>query len=249
MGRVRYPAAVETTPAIQDYLGAIYDLAGSDRPVIGARLARHMHLSAPSITEALRRMQKEGYIRLARKKEIRLTSKGLGIAETMARRHRLLERWLTDVLGLDWARAHDEAHRLEHALSPVVEERLAKLLGMPSTCPHGNPIPGMAAPAPRNPIPLNQTGAGQALVVDRITEEAEADRQLLHFLWESGIRPGVRLTVGEVAPYAGTISVLLDGHTITMGLAASSKIWVYDPQDLSPRQPAPRSRSAKKPRA
>ncbi len=232
---------METTPAIQDYLGAIYDLAASDKPVIGARLARYMHLSAPSITEALRRMQKDGYVRLDPKKEIRLTTKGLGIAETMARRHRLLERWLTDVLGLDWARAHDEAHRLEHALSPVVEEKLAALLGMPSTCPHGNPIPGMPAPEAHRPIPLAQAKEGQALVVDRITEEAEADRQLLRFLWESGIRPGVRLTVGEVAPYAGTISVVLEGRTVTMGLAASNKIWVYDPADdpgrARPRRP------------
>jgi DtxR family Mn-dependent transcriptional regulator len=236
---------VETTPAIQDYLGAIYDLAGSDKPVIGARLARHMHISAPSITEALKRMQREGYIRMARKKEIRLTSKGLSMAETMARRHRLLERWLTDVLGLDWARAHDEAHRLEHALSPVVEERLAELLGMPSTCPHGNPIPGMPVPEARNPIPLSQTVAGQELTVDRITEEAEADRQLLRFLWESGIRPGVRLTVKEVAPYAGTISVLIEGRTITMGLVASTKIWVYDPREPG-RRPGGRTRAPRK---
>jgi Fe2+ transport system protein FeoA len=80
-------------------------------------------------------------------------------------------------------------------------------------------------------VPLGHTAPGQQLTVDRITEEAEADRQLLHFLWESGIRPGVRLTVSDVAPYAGTISVVIDGRTVTMGLAASSKIWVYDPAD------------------
>jgi DtxR family Mn-dependent transcriptional regulator len=222
---------VETTPAIQDYLAAIHDLTGGDKPVIGARLARHMHVSAPSITEALRRMQREGYIRLRGKREIRLTSRGLDIAHTMARRHRLLERWLTDVLGLDWSRAHEEAHRLEHALSPVVEERLAKLLGMPSTCPHGNPIPGMPAPPRHNPRPLSQVQAGQQLVVDRITEEAEADRQLLQFLWESGIRPGIALTVTDVAPYAGTVSVEIQARTVTLGLAAANKIWVYDPED------------------
>ncbi len=238
--------ATETTPAIQDYLGAIYDLAGSDKPVIGARLARYMHLSAPSIAEALRRMQKDGYVRVEGRKEIRLTSKGLDIAETVARRHRLLERWLTDVLGLDWALAHDEAHRLEHALSPVVEARLAKLLGMPSTCPHGNPIPGMPAPEAHHPIPLSQAASGQTLVVDRITEEAEADRQLLRFLWESGIRPGVRLTVGEVAPYAGTVSVKLQERTITMGLAASHKIWVYDAQESPPKPRARRPRATAK---
>src|SRR5256884_4576359 len=126
---------METTPAIQDYLGAIYDLAGSDKPVIGARLARHMHISAPSITEALRRMQREGYVTVASKKEIRLTAKGLDIARTMARRHRLIERWLTDVLGLDWSRAPDEAHRLEPALSPPRRERLSTIPGIPSTMP------------------------------------------------------------------------------------------------------------------
>src|SRR5262249_59302383 len=129
--------------------------AGTDRPVIGARLARHMHVSAPSITEALRRMQKDGYIRIGGRKEIRLTTKGLGIAETMARRHRLIERWLTDVLGLDWSRAHDEAHRLEHSLSPVVEERLPQTPGLPATRPPRNPHPGLPAPPAQPPRPPN----------------------------------------------------------------------------------------------
>src|SRR5260370_29103585 len=102
---------------------------------------------------------------------MRRRAKGLDIARTMARRHRLIERWLTDVLGLDWSRAHDEAHRLEHALSPVVEERLATILGMPSTCPHGNPIPGMPQPEAHTPHPLSQATKGQALVVGPLTEE------------------------------------------------------------------------------
>jgi len=199
------------TPAIQDYLGAIYDLAGSDKPVIGARLARYMHLSAPSIAEVLRRMQKDGYVRVEGKKEIRLTSKGLDIAETMARRHRLLERWLTDVLGLDWAKAHDEAHRLEHALSPVVEERLAKMLGMPSTCPHGNPIPGMPVQEAHHPIPLSQAQPGQTLVVDRITEEAEADRQLLRKPC-SAVGPGTRRTLAKPAPIAASTLAFSSCH-------------------------------------
>ena len=116
---------------------------------------------------------------------------------------------------------------------------------MPSTCPHGNPIPGMPAPEAHSPIPLSQAPAGHPFVVERITEEAEADRQLLRFLWESGVRPGVRLTVGEVAPYAGTISVQIDGRTITMGLIAAHKIWVYDPLGSPPKTRPPRSRMAK----
>jgi DtxR family Mn-dependent transcriptional regulator len=220
-------ARPETTPAIQDYLAAIFDLESSARPVIGARLARHMKVSRPSITDAVRRMQREGYVRLGAKHEVRLTPKGRGIAETMARRHRLIERWLTDVLGIDWAGAHDEAHRLEHAISPVVEERLAALLGMPSTCPHGNPIPGMPAPAQHAHLSLAEATPGQALAIDRITEEGEADRQLLKFLWDNGLRPGTALTVTEVAPYAGTITLSLDGRSVTIGLAAAAKIWVY----------------------
>ncbi|MFQ5520224.1 MAG: metal-dependent transcriptional regulator, partial [Candidatus Methylomirabilia bacterium] len=133
----------ETTASVQDYLAGIYDLAGSDKPVIGARLAKHMKVSPPAVTEALQRMARSGYIRLSQGKEISFTRKGKAMAEVMARRHRLLERWLTDILELNWTEAHEEAHRLEHALSPKVEDRLAALLGMPSTCPHGNPIPGM----------------------------------------------------------------------------------------------------------
>jgi len=104
----------------------------------------------------------------------------------------------------------------------------------------------MPEPEAHNPIPLSHATKGQALVVERITEEAEADRQLLNFLWESGVRPGSRLTVSEVAPYAGTISVLLEGRTVTMGLAASHQIWVYDPQQLAPARGSGRVRAARK---
>jgi len=116
---------MDATASVQDYLGAIYDLAGSGKPVIGARLAKYMKLSAPAVTEAVQRMVQAGYVRVGRNKELALTRKGRAQAEIMARRHRLLERWLTDVLGLDWMDAHEEAHRLEHALSPKVEDRLA----------------------------------------------------------------------------------------------------------------------------
>jgi DtxR family Mn-dependent transcriptional regulator len=145
----------------------------------------------------------------------------------MARRHRLLERWITDILGLDWATAHEEAHRLEHALSPKVEERLAQLLGMPSTCPHGNPIPGMPEPPFQERVPLADTPVNEEVIVDRISEEAEADRQLLDYLWQNGIRPGARLRVVELAPYVGTISARLnDERFVTLGLQAAAKIWV-----------------------
>ncbi len=224
-------AAATPTASVQDYLAAIYDLGGSGKPVIGARLAKHMGISAPAVTEAIQRLTRGGYVKVGRRKAVTLTPKGREIAEVMARRHRLLERWLTDTLGLNWTDAHEEAHRLEHALSPRVEERLAELLGMPSTCPHGNPIPGMAKPPRVQPFPLAQAKDDSTVVVERITEEAEADKKLLEYLWRSDVRPGRRLRVTEVAPWAGTITLSGDGQSIALGLPAAAKIWVYVPAD------------------
>ncbi|HEY7362670.1 MAG TPA: metal-dependent transcriptional regulator [Methylomirabilota bacterium] len=223
-------AAATTTASVQDYLAAIYDLGASKGPVIGARLAKHMSISAPAVFEAIQRLTRGGYVRVGRGKAVSLTPKGREIAEVMARRHRLLERWLTDTLGLNWTDAHEEAHRLEHAISPRVEERLATMLGMPSTCPHGNPIPGMPSPVPVEPFPLAQAKAGVIVVVERITEEAEADKNLLEYLWRADVRPGRRLRVMEVAPWAGTITLAGDGRTIVLGLPAAAKIWVYLPE-------------------
>jgi DtxR family transcriptional regulator, Mn-dependent transcriptional regulator len=217
----------ETTASVQDYLGAIYDLGGSGHAVIGARLAKHMQVSPAAVTEALQRMARAGYVRLGPSKEIAFTRKGKALAEVMARRHRLLERWLTDSLGLNWTEAHEEAHRLEHAISRRVEERLAAMLGMPSTCPHGNPIPGMPEPLPTHPFPLDQADEGATVVVERITEEAEADRKLLEHLWKNEVKPGARLRIDEVAPWAGTITALGNAGKIVLGLAAAGKIWVH----------------------
>jgi DtxR family Mn-dependent transcriptional regulator len=224
--------SAEHSASVQDYLAAIYDLAGGGQPVIGARLAKHLRVSAPAVTEALQRMARAGYIRLGAGKVIALTRKGKALAEVMARRHRLLERWLTDILKLNWTEAHEEAHRLEHAISPRVEERLADILGMPSTCPHGKPIPGMPAPSPTHPFPLDQAEEGMTVVVERITEEAEADRRLLDHLWRTDVKPGARLRIEEVAPWAGTITMSGSGAhdaRIVLGLAAAAKIWVYRP--------------------
>jgi len=201
-----------------------------------------MRLSPPAVTGALHRMERAGLLQLTPRKEVVLTDRGRTLAETLARRHRLLERWLTDVLGLNWVDAHEEAHRLEHALSPRVEDRLAHLLGMPSTCPHGNPIPGMSGPPPMAAFPLDRAREGSTVVVDRITEEAEADRKLLEHLWNSDIRPGVRLTIRDVAPWAGTITMTCEDRTVVLGLPAATKIWVYEPDAVRARKVPSRPR-------
>src|SRR2546429_1168755 len=151
-----------TTASVQDYLAAIYDLASSGEPVIGARLAKHMGISAPAVTESIQRLSRGGYVKVGPGKALILTPKGREIAEVMARRHRLLERWLTDSLGLNWTDAHEEAHRLEHALSPRVENRLAGALRLPRTGPPRHPLPGQGEPAPGQPFPPAPAAEGGA---------------------------------------------------------------------------------------
>src|ERR1700736_5438728 len=142
--RVAQPSEV-----IAHYLEAIYYIRAEGEPVRSARLADWLSVSRPTVTVALRRMSRDGMVRLNARKEIELTAKGLRMAEAIVRRHRIMERWLTDGLGLDWVTADEEAARLEHAVSDVVERRLYEVLGKPKTCPHGNPIPGYSKPLPK----------------------------------------------------------------------------------------------------
>ena len=142
-------AQTKITPVVEDYLRTICALEEEIQPVIAARVADEAGVSPSTMVETLRRLERQGYIKVERRKEISLTAEGRKLAEGILRRHFLIERFLTDLLGLDWVKAHQEAHRLEHAISQEVEERLAKLLNNPTTCPHGIPIPGEARPRPQ----------------------------------------------------------------------------------------------------
>src|SRR3970040_2788704 len=139
-------------------------------------------MEAPKVTHAL-----EDYLKaIYQRKEIHLTNEGKKVAENIVRRHFLSERFLTDLLGLYWVKAHQEAHRLEHAVSQEVEDRLAKLLGYPTTCPHGNPIPDKDSKRAQKKVgsPLNNVVAGREVELDYITEGGEGDASLLGFLQE-----------------------------------------------------------------
>src|SRR5437879_13505201 len=144
---------------IAHYLEAIYSIRAEGEVVRSARLADWLSVSRPTVTVALRRMTRDGMLRLNARKEIELTARGETAAAAIVRRHRIVERWLTDVLGLDWGTADAEAERLEHAVSEVVEERLYRTLGGPKTCPHGNPIPGHSTMR-ANGLRLSRAGAG-----------------------------------------------------------------------------------------
>jgi DtxR family Mn-dependent transcriptional regulator len=207
-------------------LEAIYALGDEGRDVIAARLAEHLSVSAPTVTEALRRLVKEGYITVSQRREIEFTTEGRVIAEQIVRRHRLTERLLTDLLGVPWYDVHEEASRLEHAISPSVEAKLAALLGEPATCPHGNPIPGSGKPNLETGYYLDAAGEGDELVVERITEQAEQDSRLLEYLHRNGIVPGARVAVANIAQSTGAIELHVGYQIVGISLQAANWIFV-----------------------
>jgi DtxR family Mn-dependent transcriptional regulator len=212
--------------ALEDYLKAIYVLAEELQPVIAARIATETGVSASTMFATLRRLAADGLITINRRKEIHLTEEGQKIAENIVRRHFLTERFLTDLLGLDWVKAHQEAHRLEHAISQEVEERLAKLLNYPTTCPHGNPIPGVATEHRHKTLPLNGVTNGAEVEMSCITEGGERDVRLLRFLQEHGLLPGAKISVIDVAPSLGMMTLKVGEDQFSLGIEAAKKIRV-----------------------
>jgi len=212
--------------APDDYLEAVYILESEGVAVIGARVAEFLSVTPPSVTEALQRLQKRGLTSLGEHHLIALTESGRNRAEALVRRHRIAERWLTDVLGLDWAQADVEASKLAQAFSLDVADRLSRLMDNPETCPHGNPIPGNNHQPLHSGPRLDDMAMGEEAVVERVVEHAEVDAKLLHYLWRLGILPGVRLKVTDKVPGAGTVVVLRNGEEIALGLEAASKIQV-----------------------
>lgn len=214
------------TPLIEEYIEVIYHMSQEGAPVIGARLVEKFGVSAPTVTTTLKRMSRDGFIDVNERKEIALTPKGRQLAESMLRRHRLSERLLTDVLGLEWHRVHAEACRIEHSLSPEVEEKLSAALGNPPTCPHGNPIPGNAGESTQNTVPLTYAKIGDRVRIVRISEVAEEDDDLMAYLQQQGLMPGSSLTVLEKAPFNGPVSLRGEHRVVAISPEVAAKVWV-----------------------
>ena len=212
--------------ALEEYLETIYILESEGMTVIGARVAEFMGFRAPSVTEALHRLQREHLIEVDQHHVISLTAEGRVEAESVVRRHRVAERWLTDVLGFDWAKADEEANKLSHAFSPEVVERLSEVMGEPRTCPHGNPIPGNWPRLSFSGLKLEDAPQGVDLVVERVVEHAEVDAKLLRYLWSNGVVPGVHIMVLDKVTGAGTVTVRLNGQEVSLGISAASKVEV-----------------------
>jgi len=224
---------------IAHYLEAIYYIRAEGEPVRSARLADWLSVSRPTVTVALRRMTRDGMVRLNAHKEIELTARGDGAAAAIVRRHRIMERWLSDVLGLDWVTADAEAERLEHAVSEVVEETLYRSLGRPKTCPHGNPIPGHSTMR-ANELRLSALRPGDTGTITRISEVAQREAPpLLQYLHERGLHPGTRVTVEELDEVGRTIQ-LRAARRLTLSTETASKLSVVRSVTRKPRRaPAP----------
>jgi len=214
--------AGEHHPAFEEYCECIFELDEDDVAVIQARIADRLQVSRPAVSEMIRRLETEGLI--TTDGVIRLTLAGQALAQKVVRRHRLAERFLTDILGLSWAQAHHEAGKWEHVISVPVEQAIARVLGDPTTCPHGNPIPGSQYDAPKS-VALSDIAVGATFTVTRIPEELEFTPGLLDYLEGASIQPGRHGSVTASSP-DGTVTVQIDGHHVGVGQFASTRILV-----------------------
>lgn len=210
-------------PAVEEYTEAIFELREDDVAVIQARIADRLGVSRPAVSEMMRRLEKDGIVHVEDGR-IALTSDGEAIAQRTVRRHRLAECFLTDILGLSWAEAHLEAGKWEHVISTKVETAMTRVLGDPTTCPHGNPIPGSSYEAP-DTIELSTVAVGGKFTVSRIPEELEFTDGLLDFLEDAGIVPGTRGVVTAASP-DGTTTVEVEGRAVGIGSYACERILV-----------------------
>lgn len=216
------PAAGEHHPAFEEYCVAIFELHEDDVDVIQARIAERLQVSRPAVSEMIKRLDAEGLVTLD--PVITLTPSGATLARRVVRRHRIAERFLTDILELSWAQAHHEAGKWEHVMSPEVEAALDRVLGSPTTCPHGNPIPGSAYREPTM-VSLAEVTVGDTFTVERIPEVLEFEPGVLEFLETSGLRPGAAGTITASAP-DGTRTVELEGRHVGVGSFACERILV-----------------------
>lgn len=206
---------VDTT---EMYLRTIYDLEEEGVTPLRARIAERLEQSGPTVSQTVARMERDGLLNVAGDRHLELTDKGRAMAVSVMRKHRLAERLLVDIIGLDWENVHAEACRWEHVMSEEVERRLVEVLNHPTTSPYGNPIPGLdelgitpSSVAPEKLVRLSDLPAGQtvAVVVRRLSEHIQTDPEIIGQLREAGVVPDARVTV-ETRP--GSVVILVPGH-------------------------------------
>ena len=214
------------TVSKEDYLKAIAEARAEGEPVIAATLARWLGVSAPAVMMAVRRLSRDGLIRVDKDGHITLSESGREIAERLQTRHNLIERMLTEVFGMEWYKVHDEAERLEHAVSEDFERRLIEVLGAGKPCPHGH-LPGRESAQERRRLgwrPLDEVDAGKQVVVASVFER---DRRLLEYFDALGLRPGTHLLL-KSRNYDETFTLRIADKAVHLGRPAASRIWVRE---------------------
>src|SRR5579859_4731799 len=213
----------KTSVSQEDYLKAIWELVEEGQPPISARLAEELDVTPPAVTAAVKRMRRDALVSVARDCHIGLTRKGRAVAERMALRHQLAEMLLTDVIGLPWSKAHDEAERLEHAISPEVEALLLKRFAGKKSCPHGVPLRGgIAKLREQGAIPLSDLRANDKAEILCVYEK---DARFLEFLENLELRPETQVKVKK-REYDETMTLRAGGRTMHLGKPATTRIWV-----------------------
>lgn len=208
----------------QEYLEAIFEMEEEGGGIQQARIARRMGVSRATVSEQIRRLEKEGLIAIDAR-ELSLTAGGREVATPLVRRHRLAERLLTDILEIPWHRAHEEAHHWEHVISPEVEERILSKTGA-TTCPHGNPIPGYDPPYDRKRlVPLTELEPQQSGILSLLTEDVELETEVLKYFEDHKLMPGANIEVSSVGP-DGTLTLDVEGTRSSLGSNLADNVWV-----------------------
>lgn len=220
------PDLRDLNPASKEYLEAVYELKEEGRRVLQARIGERLGLAPATVSEGVKRLVAEGYVTVEGARDISLTEEGLRIAEALVRRHRLAERMLVDILGIQWHLCHEQAEDWEKVMTPEVEEAiLAKLSGEP-TCPHGNPIPGTTSSISWSDLkPVAAMEAGESGRLTRLLEDVELDHDVLKFLEDHSLIPGNDLRVVEVGP-DGTRTLEAGGRQVSLGQQLGDNLWV-----------------------
>ncbi len=224
MTETSQPSPVRLSPAVEDYLKAIYKLQPPDGSVSTSALALALEVSAASVTNMIQRLAETGLIEYESYKGVRLTKAGTQVALEIIRHHRLLELYLKEVMDYSWEQLHDEAERLEHHISEAFESKLDELLGHPTHDPHGHPIPtreGQVADLASDR--LADVEAGQSAAICHLADD---DPALLHHLEARGLLPGTTITVVEKAPFKGPLTVRIEGREQVLGRAAARSVFV-----------------------
>jgi DtxR family Mn-dependent transcriptional regulator len=229
---------------VEEYLETIYNMSMEGETVIGARLADRFQVSAPTVTEMLKRLVRDGYVEMDNKRHVTLTEEGNQAAEAVLRRHRLTERFLVDMLGMQWHQVHEEACRLEHFISGAVESRVMTSLNNPTTCPHGNPIPGSVPNArtylkDNHAVRLSTVTEGTRVRILCVSEVVEDEEALILYMHEKGLTPGTQLVMltqmdevaSDVVDYEQpelneSVKLAADDRAVAISAVAASKLWV-----------------------